>query len=270
MNAHAIIRVSVALLGLALSSSASRLEAQHTAPVSRSIALGQDQRIAISVHWGEVTLIGHEGTALEFEARPQAGPAREGLRSVGEFEGDPAVLVDESPREIRLRTPEPESGTFSAVDLVVRVPRAARLHVEMLRGGEVLVDGVEGELEISSQNGSVEMRGIRGSASVDASNGSIAAEFESVRPDAPMSFVSMNGSVVLTLPETTSADLRVRTTGDEIRTDFDLVPIPRAGGEDAATAAGRSRHLDARINGGGPLFLVTTFNGEIILRGAPR
>lgn len=243
------------------------LEAQETdGAMVRTVSLSASQRLAVSLHWGEVRVRGSDRADVRIEIRPERS-GRDGLASVGSLE-DTSLLIEDGADEVRIHTPEPAAGSFRALDLTVYVPRSVDLYMEMLRGGEIDVEGVDGTIEISSRNGSVRMRGIAGSATVDAANGEIDAAFDEVTPGVPMSFASMNGSVELTLPADTPADLRIRTTGDEILTDFDLVPIPRTGvaPDERPADAPRSKRLDARINGGGPLLLVTTFNGPVVLR----
>jgi hypothetical protein len=101
----------------------------------------------------------------------------------------------------------------------IKVPRNTNLIIRTEIGGDVDVDGVEGDLDINSMNGEVTLRDIASSAVVNTLNGEIQASFKRA-PVKPVSFSSMNGEIDVHLPADTKANLRMRTHNGSIRTNF--------------------------------------------------
>jgi uncharacterized membrane protein len=101
----------------------------------------------------------------------------------------------------------------------IKVPRNTNLILRTEAGGDIEVNGVEGDLDISSMNGDVTLRDIGSSAVVNTMNGEISATFKHA-PVKPVSLSSMNGEIDLRLPTDTKANLRMRTHNGSIRTNF--------------------------------------------------
>lgn len=148
------------------------------------------------------------------------------------------------------------------------------MDIETSNGGVELLD-VEGEVVAHTSNGRIHAEGLRGSLEATTSNGSVHAEMASA--DRPVRVETSNGPVELTLPANYSRDIRVstnngpitlrlpastsahviaRTSNSSITTDFEV----RMQGEF------NRNHMDANIGGGGgPLFDLSTSNGNIRL-----
>ena len=101
----------------------------------------------------------------------------------------------------------------------IKVPRSTNLILRTEAGGDIEVNGVEGDLDISSMNGDVTLRDISSCAVVNTMNGEISATFKHA-PVKPVSLSSMNGEIDLHLPSETKANLRMRTHNGSIRTNF--------------------------------------------------
>lgn len=101
----------------------------------------------------------------------------------------------------------------------IKVPRNTNLVIRTSLGGDIRVDGVEGDLDINSMNGEIELNGIASSAIVNTLNGEIRARFKSA-PVKPVSISSLNGEIDVHLPASTQANLRMRTHNGSIRTNF--------------------------------------------------
>ncbi|HEX2861221.1 MAG TPA: hypothetical protein VHN79_06260 [Lacunisphaera sp.] len=101
----------------------------------------------------------------------------------------------------------------------IKVPRNTNLIIRTEMGGEIEVDGVEGDLDINSMNGEVTLRDIASSAVVNTLNGEISARFKHP-PVKPVSLSTMNGEIDVHLPPDTKANLRMRTHNSSIRTNF--------------------------------------------------
>src|SRR5262249_38662772 len=110
-------------------------------------------------------------------------------------------------------------------------------------------------VEIVHSNGGITVSGATEWALVATSNGPIAVELTRVARDTPMSLITTNGDVVLTLPRGTDATLVVDAA---LRVDAD-VPLRRASKE-----SGRLVRLD--LGRGGPTIRISTDNGVVRLR----
>jgi len=89
----------------------------------------------------------------------------------------------------------------------IKVPRSTNLILRTSLGGEILVDGVEGDLDINSMNGEVELRDIASSAVVNTLTGEISASFKRA-PVKPVSLSTLNGEIDVHLPGVPLAELR--------------------------------------------------------------
>jgi len=135
------------------------------------------------------------------------------------------------------------------------------------------IEGVDGEIEASNDNGSVSLTDVSGSVVAHSLNGKVIAVLKRVTPQKSMSFVSMNGNVDVTLPPDTKANLKLRTDNGDVWTDFD---VQLKGGsqpvvEDSRKNGGRyrievDRSFSGAINGGGPDFELRTMNGNVYIR----
>jgi len=88
-------------------------------------------------------------------------------------------------------------------------------------------------------------------------------------------FRTVNGSIVLTLPPSFAADLKMKTFNGGLYTDFDAQPtaekqIIAPEKEGRRTVYQVNQFAMVRIGKGGPEMTLDTLNGDVrILRGAP-
>jgi DUF4097 and DUF4098 domain-containing protein YvlB len=155
-------------------------------------------------------------------------------------------------------------------DLQIEVPLKTNLDLTTMNG-RITVDEVEGELELSSMNDSIQLSNVAGSVVAHSMNGRVLAVLTRVTPQAAMAFTSMNGTVDVTLPATTKADLKLRSDQGDVFTDFDLQTQQSAANTATSRSNGRfridvNRSITGTINGGGPDIELRTLNGSVILR----
>lgn len=220
------------------------------------------------VRWGEIEVRGNDAAEVRVEPK---------------IEVDANIAARLTNEEIRERVPiqlvardnvievvvNSTLDGFYSVDLEIWVPRGTSLGLEVRDGGNITVDDVGGEVEISNRNGSVELTGLAGAAVVHARNGSIRAGFDSIAQDLPMSFSSLNGSVDVTFPEPPSADVKIRYNRGGVESDFSIVSRANDVVADTAGLDGRAtRLLEGRIGDGGPRYYFHTANGTVYLRQA--
>jgi DUF4097 and DUF4098 domain-containing protein YvlB len=169
-------------------------------------------------------------------------------------------------------------SVIRATDLRIQVPRRSSLKLRCIHDGDVRVEDVEGDLEVTAASGSVSLMGISGSAVVHALNDDITVSFDAVAPDKAMAFSSMNGDIDITFPDGIGANLVFRSGYGEIFSDFtvDLMSGSREPTvEDTRAEGGRYRYkadksIYGTIGGGGPEIQFKNLNGNIYLRKAGR
>ncbi len=158
--------------------------------------------------------------------------------------------------------------------------------------GDVEVSDFSGEMEISTLDGDVVLSNVTGSAMVNTFDGDITAVFKSVTKDKPMSFSTIEGDVDITLPKKVNATVASSNVDGEVYTDFDMdlsydssvsdeqvqgaIAITqknknKTGGNQRAASifatpgmAGNS--ITGKINGGGPVIMLKTVDGDIYIR----
>jgi hypothetical protein len=175
-----------------------------------------------------------------------------------------------------------------AVDYDVQVPRETDLEVSAVNGevvirdvsGDVSVDAVNGEIAISevsgdvageavngqiaisqvsgdvsaeTVNGSIELEGVSGNVDARAVNGRIEVTLVGDRlAEEGVDLATVNGPVVLRIPQSYSAQLELETVTGGMDVDF---PI---------TISGRlPRRISTTLGGGGPPVRVETTGGAI-------
>jgi DUF4097 and DUF4098 domain-containing protein YvlB len=180
------------------------------------------------------------------------------------------LVVEEENNEMSVRTASFSNGS----DLELSVPSHTNLKLNLLNGGGITVEGVQGELEVNNLNGPITLTNVSGSVVAHSTNGKVVASLRQVTANTPMAFTSLNGSVDVTLPADAKANLKMRTDNGDVFSDFDVAlqqgaQAPKV--EDSRRSGGRYRleidkSIYGSINGGGPEFELRTFNGNVYLR----
>ena len=110
-------------------------------------------------------------------------------------------------------------GEAQGAEFTIHVPRHTALVLRTEMGGDVVIENVDGDIDVNSMNGEVTLRDIGSSAVVNTMNGEITASFRTA-PVRPVSFSTMNGEISVRLPAETKANLRLRSQNGSLLTDF--------------------------------------------------
>ena len=194
---------------------------------------------------GSVRLVAWDEAKVRIEATKRAASERalEELKVEIEGEGDRVSVHTRYPRPHWL-------GNAGGVEYRVSVPRGARVRVTTVNG-RVEVGGVSGSVHASTVNGSVDLTEVGGPIEASAVNGSVEVDVARVDASASSKVTTTNGSVRLTLPRDTNADVEAHTVNGSVSCDFDL-----------ADAQKSRRRLEGRIGSGGARFELGTVNGS--------
>jgi hypothetical protein len=140
-----------------------------------------------------------------------------------------------------------------SVDYTVRVP--AGIHfVPTTVNGKVVAVGLRSDVDATTVNGSVEVQ-TTGLVHATTVNGSIRATLGVASWNGSLAFKTVNGSIDLTLPSGTNADVRATTMSGNLQSDFPLTV------NDSAA----ERNMTGRIGAGGHELRLTTVNGAVSL-----
>lgn len=189
-----------------------------------------------------------------------------GLRKLAQ---PPAFTVTEERNGILfvLHTPD------RAIDFEIQVPNRANLKLgtTAINSG-IVVEGVEGELEINNPNGPITLNRVGGSIVANSVDGQVRATITVVSMQRPMALASFNRDVDVTFPASLKANLKLRSDQGNVLTDFDVTPLQQpASIDDTRREGGRvrievNRFIYGTVNGGGPEIELRTFNGNVYVR----
>ncbi len=183
------------------------------------------------------------------------------------------LIINEANNVLTISSPSFMEGA----NIEIEVPVKTNLKLNTINGNTIVVDGVDGQIEVTNTNGNVRLVDVSGSVVAHAMNGNLFATVKEVAPDKTMSFSSFNSNVDVTLPPATKGNLKLRSDNGAVYSDFDIKLNPNAPPVTENTRDGRGngrlriemdRTTSGTINGGGPDIEIRTFNGNIYLRKA--
>ena len=211
-----------------------------------------------------------EARAGDREERHERHPARaDGMKRL-DLPGGSNLDITEEDNVVNIKT----ASWNRATDLVITVPRQSSLQLKCMNDGDIYVEQVDGEIDADNLNGKVTLKNVSGSVVAHSLNGTVLVTLDRIDGSKPMSFSTMNGEIDVTLPDNVRANVRMKTDNGDIFSDFDVKLD--SGGRMSSSEGGRQpdgtyhlrfdRTLRGTINGGGPEFQFTTFNGQIYIR----
>jgi DUF4097 and DUF4098 domain-containing protein YvlB len=241
-----------------------------------SVHLSDPARPAVvkaSLVAGSINVKGYEGKEVIVEAKSRS---RESASSEGGMRRIPmtstGLSVEEENNQVRIGT----DSYQRPIDLTISVPTRTSLTLRTVNDGNIVVTGVDGEIDVDDINGAVTLTNISGNAIAHALNGRVHVTFNRINPQKPMSFSSMNGDIDVTFPPDLKANLTLRSDQGEVYSDFDVqvqAKAPQPQTEDSRPQGGKYRYkvdktVRATVNGGGQEIQFKNFNGNIYIRKA--
>jgi hypothetical protein len=175
---------------------------------------------------------------------------------------DARIEVNSSKEHLSIRTKYRDHDlTFNfgshnnppSVEYTLTVPRTARLDEIKLINGSLDITGASGEVHASCINGRLEAHNLTGRSELETINGHLDAKFDQL-PGSSVELKSVNGSVALTIPSDSKAEIEASTVSGGIENDFGLhVNNHRFVGHD----------LRGELGNGGPRIKLEDVNGHI-------
>lgn len=145
------------------------------------------------------------------------------------------------------------------VDYELFVPRSAVLGLVSVVTGDVKIKDIVAEVTAYSTNGKLVAQDIAGQVMLRTVNGQIEASLAKVAGTS--SIASTNGSITVTVPPDSSAQVMARSLNGGIENDFGL-PIQKRQG-----ATGQ--YVEGKLGNGGSELRLRAINGSIKLRRTP-
>jgi hypothetical protein len=177
------------------------------------------------------------------------------------------IEIDSDKDHLSIRTRYPEHdhtwnrGSHdnpASVEYTLTVPRGAQLDEIKLINGPLDLSGIHGEVHASCINGRLEAHELSGRVDLSTINGRLEADFERL-DNQSVALNSVNGSVHLTIPSDSNAEIEANTISGAIDNDFGLhVMHHRFVGHD----------LRGEIGSGGAHIKVVNVNGKVEIRHA--
>ncbi|HSQ36080.1 MAG TPA: DUF4097 family beta strand repeat-containing protein [Candidatus Binatia bacterium] len=180
--------------------------------------------------------------------------------------------VEESKNVMDIRVPAWKMDT----DLFIQVPLNTSLELHSVNNERITVENISGDIEVANVNGGITLARISGTAVAQTVNGDVTATFIRLDGKKPLSLITLNGDIDITLPAAAKADFKLKIDNHgEIFSDFELAVQSKTEKtvEDKRSQGGRykvkiDKTVQGSINGGGQEITLKTFNGDILLRKA--
>ena len=248
-----------ALLILALGAHASDHRGALTEEFHQTYAITSDGRIELDNINGDVRISSWDRNEVKVDAIKYAD-TKERL-------DEAKIEVDSGKDYLSIRTKYPSHDNNwnwgsrnnpASVEYTLTVPRKARLDEIKLINGALNVTGVSGEVRASCINGRLEAHDLAGRAKLETINGRLDARFAQLAGQ-DVELGSVNGSLELTIPSDSNAEVQASTVSGSIGNDFGLrVNNHRYVGHD----------LRGELGTGGAHIRLSNVNGHIEIRHA--
>jgi DUF4097 and DUF4098 domain-containing protein YvlB len=220
-RAHTLIVFVVAVFMVALSTQAADHRGAFTEEFHQTYAITPDGRVELDNINGPVHISAWDQNEVKVDAVKYAS-SKERL-------DEARIEVDSGKDYLSIRTRYPDHDhTFdsdwdnpASVEYTLTVPRTVRLDEIKLTNGSLDVAGVTGEVHASCVNGHLEAHNLAGRTELSTVNGRMVADFEQL-PRSTITLHTVNGSVELTIPSDSSAEIEAGTVSGSIENDFGL------------------------------------------------
>jgi hypothetical protein len=249
----AILGTLAALLALGLQAHASDHRGSLTEEFHQTYAMTPDGRVELDNINGDVHISSWDRNDVKVDAIKYAD-TKERLEEA-------KIEIDSGKDYLSIQTkyPHHDQGWHwgshdnpASVEYTLTVPRTVRLDEIKLINGQLDVNGVSGEVRASCINGRLEAEGLAGRAKLSTINGHLEAKFGQLAGKS-VELNSVNGSVDLTIPSDSNAEVEASTISGGIHNDFGLRVDGHMVGHD----------MRGELGNGGTLIHLSNVNGRI-------
>lgn len=259
------LTLSALALALALPATAALAQDQKQSfpiPLSRP---GEPISMEIDILNGEIHVIGENRDDVLLEVSGEGSGRRivtpSGPKTIPG--GALQLEIEEYDNEIEIDS----DWRNSKVVVRARVPHQAQLSLSTVHDGVIVVENIEGDLELDNVHGSITARAITGTIVAETVHGEIHAELVAVPEGRPMVMETLHGDIELKLPERYGAQLHIQSAAEEVYTDFEVELLPYEPmmnrNESGRFVIDMNQEIVATINGGGPQIRLETRYGNV-------
>lgn len=174
----------------------------------------------LDMPWAEIRIVGVDGDSVTVDSsltEKSNKPAKPG--ALRRLDNEVNFELTEKDNVVTLSLTGDNPWSAHDAEFRISVPRRMALSLKTGTGGDLVVQGVEGDIEIENMNGEVRLDGVKGAAVISTMNGEVRAVYAAA-PQKPISITSMNGEIDLRVPADTKANVSMRTHNGSILTDF--------------------------------------------------
>lgn len=224
---------------------------------ARSVYTIKDSNTATTVRLmkqvGDVTILGHDHNTVVVEL----------------LTGKEKSIISTDGVEFKLRRNELSiriQSEWEDHDVRVLVPTTASLMLKAV-DSDVSVTGVHGEIELSCVDGDVLLQDVLGPVVANSVDGDIQVNILDSKETKPVSLVTYDGDVQISLPAMFKATLKATTVDGSFETDF---TISQEGNASAFNLSDSRSSVRGTINGGGSRLEIKTVDGDVeVLKRTP-
>ena len=229
-------------------------------------------RLIIERHQGSISVRGYEGNVVLVKAflRRSTGTApadrdAEGLKPIS------AAAIQLDAQEVDNVVTVDAHSRHKSIDLDVLVPFRFALKLGVVDDGDVVVDGLTGDVEVDNPYGRVRLDRLTGSANVTTVDGDITARFLGVKGGVPLALTSVHGKVDVAFPADVDLTVRLKSDAAMVYSDFDISVAKRKSRAEPAGMPGVTKIIldewtRGRIGRGGTDVLLQSYDGNIYIR----
>jgi DUF4097 and DUF4098 domain-containing protein YvlB len=233
------------------------LRSQETAEWRRSYELQAGGRLEISNVNGRIDVTPSSGNTVEVvalkvakAASPEA--AKERLAQI-------EIVENATPSAVKLETKTRGGGGLfnmggTEVRYSVKVPASAEVRFATVNGA-IELSGLSGRVNAATTNGGIRARDVAGPIEASTTNGGVEVDLARVT-EPGVRLECTNGGIKLRLPPDAKGTVYASITNGGIN-------LAQIEGMSIDTTESTRRHLEARLNGGGPSIRLEGTNGGI-------
>lgn len=271
MKSQKTIFATLVLILLASFYAQSQDREQLTVPVSDPT---KEIKLNANLITGSIKVIGYDGKDIIIDAiapiseKKQTRERTDGMKKISTNDGF-EIVAREQNNTINVST----DRVNMKVNLSIKVPHKASLRLKTINDGDIYVENVSGNHEISNINGEIKMKNVAGSVVANTINQDIIINFTSITPNTPMAFTTLNGNVDVTFPANVKANVKLKSDMGEVLTDFEI-DVDKTAAKIKQTAdkekglykIQKDEWTYGKINGGGPEIMMKTMHGDVLIR----
>ena len=150
----------------------------------------------------------------------------------------------------------------------LEIPRTISVDIRTVNDGDILIENVWGNYDVSNINGAIKMTGVRSSGNAYALNGDLLCYFDR-NPLKDCTFGSLNGDVKLYFQQPLSAEFAMKTFNGDAFSDFELTYVPSdpeiIRENNGKTVYKCVHRYHARSGHEGPVIQLDGFNGDLLI-----